>query len=224
MASLNIVLLMGNLTRDPELRYTPSGSAVCGLGIAVNRRYTARNGEQREEVCFVDVDVWDRAAENCQKFLRKGDPVFVEGRLRLDEWDDRDTGKRRSRLKVSAIRVQFLNSPTKGEFSDDSDGGDQGGDQGGGGYDRGSAPAPRGGGERGGYDRGGGGNDRGGGGGGGYDRGPSRPPRQSPPPRRDAAPPPPPFPADDTRRPANQPPPNNAFDVGDDEPVDDIPF
>jgi len=134
MASLNTVLLMGNLTRDPEVRYTPGGSPVCTLGVAMNRRYTARNGEQRDEVTFVDVDVWDKSAENCQRYLHKGDPVFIEGRLRMDEWDDRETGKRRSRLKVTATRVQFLSGPGRGASFED------GGDEQAGGPPRSEAP------------------------------------------------------------------------------------
>ncbi len=106
MASFNKVLLMGNLTRDPELRYTPGGQAVCDLGIAVNRRYSV-NGQEREEVCFVDIVVWAKQAESCGRYLHKGSPVFVEGRLQYDSWDDKD-GKKRSRLRVTAERVQFL--------------------------------------------------------------------------------------------------------------------
>ena len=111
MASLNKVLLMGNLTRDPQLRYTTSGLAVCELGLAMNRRYTTSQGEDREETCFVDIEVWAKQAEACGNNLHKGSPVLVEGRLKLDQWEDRQTGQRRSRLRVSAERVQFLGSP-----------------------------------------------------------------------------------------------------------------
>lgn len=110
MASFNKVLLMGNVTRDPELRYTPSGAAVCALGFAVNRRFTNTRGEEQNETCFVDVDVWGKQAENVSRYLRKGSPAFIEGRLRYDQWDDRETGKKRSRLTVTAERVQFLSS------------------------------------------------------------------------------------------------------------------
>jgi single-strand DNA-binding protein len=110
MASLNKVFLIGNLTRDPELRYTPSGSAVCEFGMAMNRVYTSNN-ERKEEVCFVDVNVWGRQAESCDKYLKKGDPLFVEGRLHLDQWTDKETQKQRSRLRVVAERTQFLGSP-----------------------------------------------------------------------------------------------------------------
>ena len=108
MANLNKVLLMGNLTRDPEVRYTPKGTAVTELGIAVNRIYTGENGEKREEVTFVDVTVWGRTAENVGEYLKKGRPVFIEGRLQLDSWEDKQSGQKRNKLKVVADNVQFL--------------------------------------------------------------------------------------------------------------------
>ncbi len=111
MANLNKVLLMGNLTRDPEVRYTPKGTAVAELGIAVNRVYSGENGEKREEVTFVDVTVWGRTAENVGEYLKKGRPVFVEGRLQLDSWEDKQSGQKRNKLKVVADNVQFLGSP-----------------------------------------------------------------------------------------------------------------
>jgi single-strand DNA-binding protein len=114
MASFNKVMLMGNLTRDPELRYTPSGSAVCDFSIAINRKYSAA-GQEREEVCFVDIVVWAKQAESCGKYLKKGSSVFVEGRLRNDNWEDKD-GRKRTRLRITAERVQFLSSSR----SDDS--------------------------------------------------------------------------------------------------------
>ncbi len=107
MASLNRVLLMGNLTRDPELRYIPSGTAVANLGLATNRRYTTQDGERKEEVCYIDIVVWGKTAENCANYLSKGRPVFIEGRLQLDTWETED-GQKRSKLKVVADRVQFL--------------------------------------------------------------------------------------------------------------------
>lgn len=109
-SSVNKVFLLGNLTRDPELRYTPSGAAVAELGIAVNRSYTTKDGERREEVTFVDVTVWNRTAENCCQYLKKGRPVHVEGFLKLDTWDDKTSGEKRSKLKVEADNVQFLGS------------------------------------------------------------------------------------------------------------------
>jgi single-strand DNA-binding protein len=111
MASLNKVFLVGNLTRDPELRYTPSGAAICTFGLAMNRRFVTAQGEQREETCFVDIDCWGKQGETASRYLHKGSPALVEGRLRYDQWDDRDTGKKRSRLTVSAERIQFLGSP-----------------------------------------------------------------------------------------------------------------
>ena len=110
MANLNKVLLMGNLTRDPEVRYTPKGTAVTELGIAVNRIYSGENGEKREEVTFVDVTVWGRTAENVGEYLKKGRPVFIEGRLQLDSWEDKQSGQKRNKLKVVADNVQFLGS------------------------------------------------------------------------------------------------------------------
>lgn len=108
MASFNKVLLLGNLTRDPEVRYTPKGSAVCDLGIAVNRSYTTDAGEKREEATFVDVTLWGRTAEVAGEYLKKGRPVFIEGRLQLDSWDDKQTGQKRSKLKVIGETMQLL--------------------------------------------------------------------------------------------------------------------
>jgi len=115
----NKVLLMGNLTRDPEVRYTPKGTAIANLGLAVNRSYTAENGEHKEEVTFVDIEVWGRQAETAGQYLSKGRPVFVEGRLKLDSWEDKESGQKRNRLKVVAERVQFLGAPRgSAEFKD----------------------------------------------------------------------------------------------------------
>ncbi len=108
MASFNKVILLGNLTRDPEVRYTPKGSAVADLGLAVNRQYTLENGEKREEVTFVDVTFWGRTAEVAGEYLKKGRPVFVEGRLQLDTWDDKQSGQKRSKLKVIGETMQML--------------------------------------------------------------------------------------------------------------------
>jgi single-strand DNA-binding protein len=108
MAQLNKVFLMGNLTRDPELRYTPSGSAVTDLGLAVNRSWMSKDGERKEDTLFIDVTVWDRQAETCCQYLKKGRPIHVEGSLKMESWDDRTTGEKRSKIKVLADRVQFL--------------------------------------------------------------------------------------------------------------------
>jgi single-strand DNA-binding protein len=107
MANLNKVFLIGNLTRDPELRYIPSGTAVANFGLATNRVYTTQDGERKEEVCFVDIVTWAKTAENCANYLSKGSPLFIEGRLQYDSWETED-GQKRSRLRVVADRVQFL--------------------------------------------------------------------------------------------------------------------
>lgn len=107
MANLNKVLIIGNLTRDPELRYTPSGTAVANLRIAVNRRYKDRNGEAKDEVCYLTVVTWDKQAEVCNQYLHKGSPLFVEGRLQSRSWDGPD-GKKRNVVEIRAERVQFL--------------------------------------------------------------------------------------------------------------------
>src|ERR1700736_6293698 len=108
MASFNKVILLGNLTRDPEVRYTPKGSAVCDLGIAINRQYTLDSGEKREEVTYVDVVLWSRLAEIAGEYLKKGRPVFIEGRLQLDTWDDKQSGQKRSKLRVIGETMQLL--------------------------------------------------------------------------------------------------------------------
>jgi single-strand DNA-binding protein len=109
MANLNKVFLIGNLTRDPELRYTPGGTAVANLGIAVNRRFKDSSGELKEEVCFLTVTVWDKQAEACCQYLQKGRPVFVEGVLQSRFWETPE-GQKRSAIDVRAERVQFLGS------------------------------------------------------------------------------------------------------------------
>ena len=114
MASFNKVILLGNLTRDPEVRYTPKGSAVCDLGIAVNRVYTTEGGERREEVTFVDVVLWARLAEIAGEYLKKGRPVFIEGRLQMDTWDDKQTGQKRTKLRVVGESMQLLGSRPAG--------------------------------------------------------------------------------------------------------------
>lgn len=109
MASYNKVVLVGNLTRDPEIRYTPKGTAVATLGLAVNRKWRTESGEEREEVLFVDVDAFGRTAENIGEYMRKGSPLLIEGRLKLDQWDDKQTGQKRSKVKVVCETCQFLN-------------------------------------------------------------------------------------------------------------------
>lgn len=119
MANLNKVFLIGNLTRDPELRYTPGGTAVANLGLAVNRRFKDSSGELKEEVCFLTVTVWDKQAEACCEYLTKGRPVFVEGVLQSRFWETSD-GQKRSAIDVRAERVQFLGSYGSGTKDKDS--------------------------------------------------------------------------------------------------------
>ena len=108
--NFNKVFLMGNLTRDIELKHTPSDQSVATIGLAVNRRYTTKEGEKREETTFVDCEAWGRTAEVMSQYLRKGRPVFIEGRLKLDQWDDKETGNKRSKLKVVIDNFQFVDS------------------------------------------------------------------------------------------------------------------
>ena len=122
MASFNKVMIIGNLTRDPEIKYTPKGTAIADIGLAVNRNYTTDSGEKREEVTFIDVTLWGRVAEIVGEYCKKGRPLFVEGRLQLDTWDDKATGQKRSKLKVVGENLQFLST------------GKTGGSGGGGGY------------------------------------------------------------------------------------------
>ncbi|MBO5823249.1 MAG: single-stranded DNA-binding protein, partial [Lentisphaeria bacterium] len=104
---LNKVFLMGNLTRDPDTRSLPSGTTVCEFGLAMNRRFSS-NGKEQEESCFVEIVVWGRSAENCRQYLEKGSQVLVEGRLRYDQWEDRNGGGKRSKLSVVADQVTFI--------------------------------------------------------------------------------------------------------------------
>jgi single-strand DNA-binding protein len=125
MASFNKVILLGNLTRDPEVRYTPKGSAVCDLGLALNRVYTVESGEKREEVTYVDVVLWSRLAEIAGEYLKKGRPVFIEGRLQLDTWDDKQSGQKRSKLRVIGESMQLLGARPSGAAAADSEGEDR---------------------------------------------------------------------------------------------------
>jgi single-strand DNA-binding protein len=130
MAGFNKVILIGNLTRDPELRYTPKGTAVAKLGVAVNRQWKTDAGESREEVTFVDVDAFGRSAEVIGQYCKKGKPLMIEGRLKYDTWEDKQTNQKRSKLSVVLESFQFL--------------GDGGGNRGGGeGAPAGAAPARR---------------------------------------------------------------------------------
>lgn len=143
MANLNKVMLIGNLTRDPELRHTPKGSAVADLGLAVNRKVQDGNGGWKDETTFVDVTVWGTSAENANKYLSKGRGVFIEGRLQMDVWDDKTTGQKRSKLKVVADNLQFLPDGKGGasrQYADTSS--DTSSDASDGGYRPGGSPAP----------------------------------------------------------------------------------
>lgn len=108
MASFNSVQLIGNLTRDPEVRYTPKGAAVAEFSLAINRKYKAESGEQREEVTFVDCTAWAKTAELIGQYCKKGNPLFVTGRLTTDSWEDKQTGQKRSKMKVTVENMQFL--------------------------------------------------------------------------------------------------------------------
>jgi single-strand DNA-binding protein len=121
MASLNKVLLIGNLTRDPELRHTPSGTAVTDLGLAVSHKFKSGTGESRDETCFVRVTAWARQAETCCEYLHKGSPILVEGRLKYEEWEK--DGQKHSRISVVSQRVQFMGSPRQRSDSGDAPGG-----------------------------------------------------------------------------------------------------
>jgi single-strand DNA-binding protein len=125
MASFNKVILLGNVTRDPEIRYTPKGTAVTELGMAVNRVYTTDSGEKREEVTFVDVTLWGRTAEIAGEYLKKGRPVLIEGRLQLDTWDDKQSGQKRSKLKVVADGLQLIGSRPGGGGAAPAEAGDE---------------------------------------------------------------------------------------------------
>jgi len=126
MASFNQVILLGNLTRDPEVRHTPKGTACAEIGLAVNRRFTS--GDQvRDEVTFVDITAWGRQAEVIGQYCKKGHPLFVQGRLQLDQWDDKQTGQKRSKMRVVLEQFQFI---ATGDRTDNAGG------------QRGSAPPP----------------------------------------------------------------------------------
>jgi len=117
MANLNKVMLMGNLTRDPELRYTPKGTAVADIALAINRVWNNEQNQKQEETTFVDVTLWGRQAELAQQYLTKGRGVYIEGRLQLDTWDDKATGQKRSKLKIVGENLQFLPSGGGGHNS-----------------------------------------------------------------------------------------------------------
>lgn len=110
MPNLNKVMLIGNLTRDPELRHTPKGTAVAEISLAINRNWKDEGGQKHEETTFVEATFWGRQAELIQQYVTKGSPLYVEGRLQLDSWDDKETGKKRSKLRVVGENFQFLSN------------------------------------------------------------------------------------------------------------------
>ncbi len=136
MANLNKVMLIGNLTRDPELRHTPKGHAVSEISLAINRNWTNEQGQKQEETTFVEVTFWGRQAEVIQQYVTKGSPIYIEGRLQLDSWDDKETGKKRNKLRVVGENFQFLSGKPGGQ----SGGGNS---QGGGGYNAPASSSPQ---------------------------------------------------------------------------------
>jgi single-strand DNA-binding protein len=149
MANLNKVMLIGNVTRDPEIKYTPQGRAVTDLGIAVNRTYTPEGGERREETTYVDITLWGRTAETAAEYCKKGRSVYIEGRLQLDTWEDKASGQKRSKLRVVGDNYQLLDRRRDGAGGP---AGDEGysdrpprreGGEGGGGFTPGRSQAPQ---------------------------------------------------------------------------------
>jgi single-strand DNA-binding protein len=110
MANFNKVILAGNLTRDPELRYTPKGTAIASFGLAINRKWKSETGETKEEVTFVDVEAWGRQGEVVAQYMKKGRPFLVEGRLKLDQWEDKNTHQKQSKLKVVLESFSFIDT------------------------------------------------------------------------------------------------------------------
>lgn len=123
MPNLNKVMLIGNVTRDPEVKFTPKGTAVTEVGLAINRVYTPEGGERREETTFVDITFWGRQAEIVGEYAKKGKPIYVEGRLQLDTWDDKQSGQKRSKLRVVGEGLQLLGGRPGAAGGDDEGGG-----------------------------------------------------------------------------------------------------
>lgn len=115
MASYNRFIAVGNITRDPELKYTPKGQACAQIGMATNRKYKTESGEEKEEVCFFDVLAWGKQAEVICQYLKKGNPLLIEGRLKLEQWDDKNTGQKVSKLRVALEQFQFLGGGDRGQ-------------------------------------------------------------------------------------------------------------
>ncbi len=125
MANVNKVILIGNVTRDPEVKFTPKGSAVTDVSLAINRNYTLDTGEKREETTYVDVELWGRLAEIAGEYAKKGRPLYIEGRLRMDTWEDKTSGQKRSRMKVVGENLQLLGGRPSGGGGDYEGGGHQ---------------------------------------------------------------------------------------------------
>ena len=121
MPNLNRVFLMGNLTRDPEVKYTPKGTAVAQFGLAINRKWKPEGGEEREEVTFVDIECFGRMAEVVGEHFKRGKPMFVEGRLKLDQWDDKTSGKKMSKLRVIMETFEFLGGNREAAPNEEAD-------------------------------------------------------------------------------------------------------
>ena len=126
MPNLNKVMLMGNLTRDPEIKYTPKGMAIAHFGIAVNRVWSNEAGEKQEEVTFIDIEMFGRKAEVVGEYFKKGKPIYVEGRLKLDSWDDKTSGQKKTKLKVVGETFEFLGSREGGAGGGGGGGGEHG--------------------------------------------------------------------------------------------------
>ncbi|MBI1784396.1 single-stranded DNA-binding protein [Candidatus Sumerlaeota bacterium] len=143
MIEFNKVFLSARLTRDPELKYIPSGTAVCEMGVAADRQFPGKSGEKQKETLFINVQAWAKTAEFCNEYFRKGSAIFVEGRLKLDQWKDKETGKNQNKIYIVADRVQFGESKAEAQARAGRGGGD-GGNSGGGSEPEysGSASAP----------------------------------------------------------------------------------
>lgn len=158
MSSFNKVILMGNITRDPELRSTPGGAQVTDISIAVNDNWTDAQGNKQERVTFVDITFWGKQAETLCRWKKKGDPLLVEGRLQMDEWNDKQSGEKRKKLKVVGVSFTFVGRGGGAGGGEGGGGQSQGGNRGSGGYNKGGGnkgggkPAPQGGGDEGNYE------------------------------------------------------------------------
>ncbi len=143
MPNLNKVMIMGNLTRDPEIKYTPKGMAIAHFGVAVNRVWSNEAGEKQEEVTFIDIEMFGRKAEVVGEYFKKGKPIYVEGRLKLDSWDDKTSGQKKSKLKVVGETFEFLGSREGGSGGGGGGGGEHGEARPASSFKKPAAPPPR---------------------------------------------------------------------------------